>query len=537
MVEGGRTVAISLQRRRADGRREPLAVFNSFVHDDVEVPSPGLVLVTGASGYIGGRLVSELLAEGYRVRCLVRSPDKLADAVWRDEVELIRGDVEADLTEAFDGVDVAYYLVHAIGASSDWEARERQQATNFRDAAAAAGAGRLIYLGGLGDDDGDLSSHLTSRHEVGAILRSGPVPVTELRAAVIIGSGSASFEMLRYLVEVLPAMVTPRWVRTRCQPIAVRDVLRYLVQVLAEPRTAGRVIGIGGPEVLTYEEMMRIYAEEARLRRRLVVRVPVLSPRLSSLWVGLVTPLPLSLARPLVDSLVNEVIVREPAAVDLMPGPLLTYREAVRLALGRIASGRVTTSWAGAELGGRGPADPMPTDPDWSGGTVLADRRTATVDAPAPAVYRTITAVGGRQGWYSSEWLWSIRGLADKVAGGPGMRRGRRDPRDLRVGDAVDFWRVEELVPDQLVRLRAEMRLPGAAWLEWRLEPQGDERCVVHQTARFHPRGLWGRAYWLGVAPFHRFVFPALLAGIERDAERAARGPEARNSDRGEGGL
>jgi hypothetical protein len=317
----------------------------------------------------------------------------------------------------------------------------------------------------------------------------------------------------------------------------VRDVLRYLVTALVEPATVGRVVEIGGPEVLTYEEMMRIYAEEAQLRRRVVVRVPVLSPRLSSLWVGLVTPLPRSLARPLVDSLVNEVVVREPGATELMPGPLLTYREAVRLALGRIATGQVTTSWAGAELGGRGPADPMPTDPGWSGGTVLADRRTTTVHAPASVVYRVVTAIGGKQGWYSSEWLWSIRGLVDKIVGGPGMRRGRRDATDLRVGDAVDFWRVEELVPDRLVRFRAEMRLPGEAWIEWRIDPAGDDACVVHQTARFHPRGLWGRAYWLGVAPFHRFVFPALLDGVQRDAERAHAEARTRDSGRGEGRL
>ena len=302
----------------------------------------------------------------------------------------------------------------------------------------------------------------------------------------------------------------------------MRDVLRYLVQVLSESRAAGRILEIGGPAVLTYEEMMATYAAEAGLRKRLVIRVPVLSPRLSSLWVGLVTPLPLSLARPLVDSLVNEVIVRDPEIVDLLPGPLLTYDEAVRLALGRIDAGTVTTSWAGAELGGRGPADSMPTDPDWSGGTVLADRREATVHASAQETYRTILAIGGRRGWYSSEWLWSIRGLVDKLVGGPGMRRGRRDQQELRVGDAVDFWRVEALEPERLVRLRAEMRLPGQAWLEWRIEPIGDDGCTVRQVARYHPRGLWGRVYWLGVAPFHRFVFPALLEGVARDAEQHA---------------
>jgi uncharacterized protein YbjT (DUF2867 family)/uncharacterized protein YndB with AHSA1/START domain len=504
---------------------------------EVNLSPGGRVLVTGASGYIGGRLVGELLAAGYRVRCLVRTPAKLDAASWRDQVEVVEGDVEGDLTSeaggdgrslggALEGTDVAYYLIHSIGASTDWAARDRDAAANFRRAAAAAGVQRIVYLGGLGevvDGERALSPHLRSRHEVGAELAAGPVPVTELRAAVIIGSGSASFEMLRYLVEVLPVMVTPRWVDTRCQPIAVRDVLRYLVQVLAEPRTVGRVLEIGGPEVLTYRELMDVYAEEAELRRRVVVPVPVLTPRLSSLWVGLVTPLPRSLARPLVDSLVNEVVVHDPAVLDLLPGPLLTCRTAVRLALGRVRKGEVTTSWAGAELGGRHPAEPMPTDPDWAGGTVLADERVADVAAPASVVFGAITAIGGDRGWYTSDWLWAVRGLADKVIGGPGMRRGRRHPTDLRVGDALDFWRVEALEPDRLLRLRAEMRVPGRAWLEWRLAPTADGRGTeVRQLARFDPRGLWGRVYWLGVMPFHRFVFPGLLAGLARDAVAAA---------------
>jgi len=490
---------------------------------------PGaLVLVTGATGYIGGRLVGELLAAGYRVRCLVRTPAKLDAAPWRTDVEIVAGDVEGDLSGVFTDVAAAYYLVHGIGSAADWVERDRRAAANVRDAAAAAGVARIVYLGGLGDEGSAgraLSAHLASRHDVGRELAAGPVPVTELRAAVIIGSGSASFEMLRYLVEVLPVMVTPRWVDTRCQPIAVRDVLRYLVQVLEVPDTAGAILEIGGPDVLTYRRMMEIYAEEAGLRRRLVIPVPVLSPRLSSWWVGLVTPLPRSLARPLVDSLVNEVVVHDDRILRLCPGPLLPYRSAVRLALGRIRAGEVTTSWAGAELGGRSHADPMPTDPNWSGGTVRTDRRSTTVAAPPEDVYAVITGIGGATGWYTGEWLWSLRGVLDKLAGGPGMRRGRRDPVDLRVGDALDFWRVEALEPRRRVRLRAEMRLPGDAWLEWRIDPApGDpSRSVVHQLARFHPRGLLGRVYWLAVAPFHRFVFPGMLGGIAVEAERRAR--------------
>lgn len=498
--------------------------------DEVTVAPGSLVAVTGASGYIGGRLVGELLDAGYRVRCLVRTPAKLDAAPWRDRVEVVRADVEpdgaTDLAAALEGCDALHYLVHGIGASADWEARDRSAATNVRVAAERAGVRRIVYLGGLGASGGDqpeLSPHLESRHEVGRVLAAGPVPVTELRAAVVIGSGSASFEMLRYLVEVLPIMVTPRWVATRCQPIAVRDVLRYLVEVLGAPATAGRVLEIGGPDVLTYREMMAIYAEEAGLRRRKVIPVPVLSPGLSSRWVGLVTPLPRSLAMPLVDSLVNDVVVHDPAVLDLLPGPLLSYRNAVRLALGRIARHEVPTTWAGAELTGRHLAAAMPTDPDWSGGTVLSDRRSRDVAAPADVVHRTVCAIGGERGWYGSEPLWAVRGALDKLVGGPGTRRGRRHPTDLRVGDALDFWRVEAIEPDRLVRLRAEMALPGEAWLEWTIEPLDATTCRVHQLARFHPRGLFGRAYWLGVLPFHGFVFPQVLRGLAADAEATAR--------------
>ena len=345
------------------------------------------------------------------------------------------------------------------------------------------------------------------------------MPVTELRAAIIIGSGSASFEMLRYLVEVLPAMITPKWVDTRCQPIAVRDVLRYLVECLREPRTATRILEIGGPDVISYREMMNLYSDAAGLRRRLIIPVPVLSPRLSSHWVGLVTPLPVALSRPLVASLINEVVVHDPVVAELLPGPLFSTREAIDAALARIQEGRVVTRWDSAELQGRPPAEPMPTDPSWSGGTVLSDERTAVTSAPSDAVFAALCRLGGNRGWHSNGWLWGLRGAIDTLIGGVGMRRGRRDPDRLRVGDALDFWRVEALEEGRLLRLRAEMKLPGEAWLEWRVEPTvtGSR---IHQLARYHPRGLWGRLYWLGVAPFHRFVFPGLLHGVVADAER-----------------
>lgn len=482
---------------------------------------PGsLVLVTGASGYIGGRLVGELLTAGYRVRCLARTPAKLDAAPWRAEVDVVRGDIEGDLSEAVDGVAAVYYLVHSIGESPDWLEREAAGAANLRDAAAAAGVRRIVYLGGLGADGGpDLSPHLTSRHRVGEVLSAGPVPVTELRAAVIIGSGSASFEMLRYLVEVLPVMVTPKWVGTRCQPIAVRDVLRYLVEVLTVEATAGQVLDIGGPDVLTYRDMMVIYAEEAGLRARIVIPVPLLSPRLSSHWVGLVTPLPRSLARPLVDSLVNEVVAHDERILEWCPGPLLSYREAVHRALERTNASEVTTRWTGADRDAV--AGPLPTDPDWSGGAVLGAEYEREVDAPPALVHRTVCRIGGTKGWYSSDALWALRGLLDKLVGGPGMRRGRRDPEQLRVGDAVDFWRVQDLEPDRLLRLRAEMRLPGVASIEWQIEPlDGGERSRLRQIATFVPRGLWGRVYWYAVAPFHRFVFPGMINGLTADAEQ-----------------
>jgi uncharacterized protein YbjT (DUF2867 family) len=434
---------------------------------------------------------------------------------------VVEGDVTdaAALVRALAGIDVAYYLVHSMGGSGAFEETDRRGAASFRDAAARAHVGHLVYLGGLGrDDDPDLSRHLRSRHEVGRVLAEGPVPVIELRAALIIGSGSASFEMLRYLVEVLPVMITPRWVDNQCQPIAVRDVLRRLVSCATRAPRRREVIEIGGPDVLTYREMMAVYAEVAGLPRRLVVSVPVLTPELSSRWVGLVTPLPSSLARPLVESLINEVVVTRPQPETAAGPPPLTFRESVTLALEGSVDLQVATRWSDAGLPGRSPAQPLPTDPDWAGGSVLVDEQSAPSPAPAEAVYARVTGIGGERGWYVTPLLWSLRGGIDKLIGGVGMRRGRRHPDQLGVGDALDFWRVEAVEAPRLVRLRAEMRLPGDAWLEWHIEPMATGSRLT-QRAIFYPRGLTGRAYWYTLLPFHALIFGRLarrLAAVPR---------------------
>ena len=500
-----------------------------------DVASPRTVLVAGATGYIGGRLVPALLEAGHRVRCLARTPAKLRDRPWHDDVEVVEGNVlEPDsLSDAFAGVDVVYYLVHSMDGEGDFRGRDRRAAENVRGAAEAAGVEQIVYLGGMGDEDDDLSEHLRSRHEVGRVLADGPVAVTELRAAVIIGSGSASFEMLRNLTEVLPVMVTPRWVTTRCQPIAVRDVLAYLVGVLGRPEAMDRVLEVGGPDVLTYEEMMQLYAEVAGLRPRVVVNVPLLTPGLSSRWVGLVTPLPVGLARPLVDSLVNEVVVTDDAIRAIVPREPLPMREAFRLALRRIQDVDVTTTWAGADLPESVTGhprtelhaeEPAPSDPAWSGGTVLSDDQELDTTATPEAMFATLEGLGGRRGWYSPLLLWRVRGWLDALVGGIGMRRGRRHPDHLAVGEPVDFWRVELLERPSRLRLHAEMKLPGEAWLDFRVTPRPDGGCRLAQHARFAPRGLWGRVYWYVMLPFHGLIFPRMARAIVAAAEERNRG-------------
>ncbi|MFI5685161.1 SDR family oxidoreductase [Streptomyces sp. NPDC051636] len=484
-------------------------------------------LVTGATGYIGGRLVPELLAAGHRVRCLARSPGKLRDHPWAGEAEEVRGDVTdaASVAAAMRDVDVAYYLVHALGTGREFEETDRRAARIFGAAARAAGVRRVVYLGGLtpaGVPEHELSPHLRSRAEVGRILLDSGVPVTVLRAAVIIGSGSASFEMLRYLTERLPVMVTPRWVRTRIQPVAVRDVLRALVGSARMPEEVSGSFDLGGPDVLTYRDMMIRYAKAAGLPRRLIVPVPVLTPGLSSHWVGLVTPVPASIARPLTESLRHEVVCRGQDITRYVPAPAghpLGFDEAVRLALRRVREADVTTRWSSASVPGA-PSDPLPTDPDWAGGSLYTDHREAGVDAPVDALWRVIEGVGGDNGWYSFPLAWALRGWLDRLVGGVGLRRGRRDAQRLRAGDSLDFWRVEEIEPGHLLRLRAEMRLPGLAWLEMYAEPEGTGRSRYRQRALFHPHGLLGHVYWWGVSPFHALVFAGMARNIARAATR-----------------
>jgi uncharacterized protein YbjT (DUF2867 family) len=477
--------------------------------------------VTGASGYIGGRLVPGLLAAGHEVRCLARTPAKLRDFPWAGDVEIVRGDVtEPESTgQAMAGIDVAYYLVHALGTGKGFEARDREAARTFGEQARRAGVGRIVYLGGLtpaGVPGRELSPHLRSRAEVGQLLLDSGVPTAALRAAVIIGSGSASFEMLRYLTERLPLMVTPSWVRTRIQPVAVRDVLRLLAGCTGLPEGLNRTFDVGGPDILTYRDMMQRYARVAALPRRLILPVPVLTPGLSSHWVGLITPVPASIARPLAESLRHEVVCAEHDIEQYLPGPAegpVGFERAVELALRRVRDAEVATRWSSASVPGA-PSDPLPTDPDWAGGSLFTDEREAVVAASPERLWRVIEGIGGENGWYSFPLAWAVRGWLDRLVGGVGLRRGRRDRARLRVGDSLDFWRVEEIEPGQLLRLRAEMRVPGLAWLELRVARDERGRTVYRQRAVFHPHGLAGQAYWWSVAPFHGVVFGGMVRNI-----------------------
>ena len=421
----------------------------------------------------------------------------------------------SSVTQELESCDAAFYLVHSMmSAGSEYAERDQRLATIFARAARDAGLKRIVYLGGLGETGSNLSEHLASRRAVEGALASTGVPVTVLRAAMIIGSGSASFEILRYLVHRLPVMITPKWVSTPCQPIAVQNVVGYLVGVLSAPNTSGSVFDIGGPEILRYREIIQVMTEELGLPRRWIIPVPVLTPRLSSYWIHLVTPLSHEIAGPLTEGLRNPVVCRDKRIIGLVPQKLLNVREAIHAAL---SAGPVETNWS--------MAGPIPGDPDWSGGKVFRDTRVVSIAAPSSAVFRAVCRLGGRRGWHAASWLWNIRGGLDRLVGGPGLRRGRRDPDTLRYGDAVDFWRVVAFEQDRRVSLRAEMRLPGEALLDFRVE-QGEDgsKSILKQTALFEPRGLLGLVYWYAVLPFHNLVFRGMLAGIEHDSVQITNG-------------
>jgi len=476
---------------------------------------PALCLVTGATGYIGGRLISELLEHKYRVRILARSAQRLSQHPWIDKVEVVEGDAQDPkaLDRALKGVDVGYYLLHALMSKDNFEQQERDMAELFAGLAKKNELKRIVYLGGMIAPDQELSPHLSARVETGEILRDSGVPTIELRAGVVIGSGSASFEMLRYLTERLPIMTTPRWVNNRIQPIAVRDVLRYLVGSAALPAKVQGAYDIGGPDVFTYREMMLKYAEAAGLRKRIIIPVPVLTPKLSSGWVGLVTPVPYTLAKRLVESLKNEVVCANDDIRKIIPDPeggLTHFTRAVQLALTKIKNARVETRWSDASIPGT-PSEPLPTDPDWAGGSLYKNVQIVHSPDSPEEVWKRIEAIGGDNGYSAATWAWKLRGVMDKLIGGVGLRRGRRDPIHLKVGDAVDFWRVEELIPNHLLRLRAEMKMPGLAWLEFAVEPDvATKGSILTQVALYAPKGLLGHLYWWAVWPMHGIVFPSM---------------------------
>ncbi len=491
------------------------------------------ILVTGATGYVGGRLVPRLLAAGYRVRAMGRSLEKLACRPWGNHpsIQLVEGDVlnPAALARAAQGCRAAYYLVHGMIAQKNRYAEaDRRAAVNMRTAAERAGMAQIIYLGGLGESgDPGLSPHLASRHEVGEILRAGAVAVTILRAAMILGSGSASFEILRYLVERLPVMITPRWVNTPTQPIAIENVLDYLVGCLGNPGAVGETFDIGGPEVLDYAALIRIYAQEAGLPPRRIFRVPVLTPRLSSLWIHLVTPVPAAIARPLTEGLSVPTACSDQRIRALMPVNLIDCRQAMRTALDRILQHQVETCWSDAGVP-RPPEWAVCGDADYAGGTILTCAYRLRLNAQPHCIWPHITAIGGDGGYLFADWLWRLRGLLDRWVGGVGLRRGRRHPTELRVGDALDFWRVWTVVPDRRLTLLAEMKVPGDAILDIQVQPLPNGQSELRLVSRFLPRGLGGLLYWYGLYPFHVWIFRGMLMALaQRTRINPANAPEA----------
>jgi len=471
-----------------------------------------LILVTGATGYVGGRLVPRLLDAGYRVRCLVRDPNRLQGRPWLSRVEVVSGDalVPGALAEAMDGVSIAYYLIHGKQGGRISANRDLEVARNFAAAAGEADLERIIYLGELVDPTTNLSPYLRSRHETGNILRYSNVPVTEFRAGMIVGSGSALFEMIRYLAEREPVLVCPAWFFSEAQPIAIRDALSYLIEALKTPESIGRMIEIGGPTRLTYADMLLGYAKERDLKR-LLIRTPVNAPRLSAYWVHMITPIHWRVVLPLIEGLRARLIVRDQTARKLFPQiKPIDFQTAVRLALGRIQRDNVETSWSDALVTVAGDVKPYKLSVEEG---MFIETRQRLLDLFPEAVFRSYAGIGGERGWLYMDWAWEMRGWLDKAVGGVGLRRGRRHPDEIRAGESLDFWRVEEVETDRLLRLRAEMQLPGKAWLQFESVPQ-EKKTLLIVTAYFAPHGLFGFLYWYAMWPFHKFIFDGLANRI-----------------------
>ena len=483
-----------------------------------------LILVTGASGYVGGRLVTSLLADKAKVRVFVRDANKAQSHTWANEVEIAVGNATdyQSTVKALTGVHTAFYLLHSINLGPNFDQIESEMARNFAKAAEQCGVKQIVYLGGI-NNDAKTSKHLQSRANTGKELATTSVAVMELRAGIIIGSGSASFEMLRHLTHRLPVMTTPKWVSNKTHPIAIRDILWFLRNAAKLEKPVTGIFDIGGPEILSYAEMMQKFANISGLRRRWIIEIPVLTPKLSSLWIGFVTPVPTSLARPLVGSLISEVVADPAKSIShLIPNPpegLIDVEAAIHLALTKVSDNNVLTRWSDAAVP-TAPWQKAQSDPAWAGETLYKDTRVRITDASIGSLWEAVEEIGGETGWYGSDFLWYMRGLIDRMIGGVGLRRGRRDPLHLRVGDSLDFWRVESLQNQTSLKLYAEMILPGKAWLEFRIRKLANGKSEVIQEASFLPRGLGGRLYWYVILPLHTFVFPTMIRNLIRSANR-----------------
>lgn len=481
-----------------------------------------LILVTGATGYIGGRLVPRLLDAGYSVRCLVRDPSRLQGRKWLARVDVATGDAldSASLDAALKGVSVAYYLIHGMRGGRLNAERDLQAARNFTRSAETQGLERIIYLGELVDTTANLSPYLRSRHETGYILRQSHVSVTEFRAGMVIGAGSLLFEMIRYLAERQPVFICPAWFFSEAQPIAIRDILSYLLAALEDSRSSGKLIEIGGPTRLTYAEMLLAYAKVRDLKR-VLIRTPINAPRLSAYWVHMVTPIHWQAVLPLIEGLRARLIVHDDAAKEIFPQiKPIEFQTAVRLALGRVLSDTVETSWSDALVNSAGDTKPYTFSVEEG---MMFERRSLLLDLPPDGIFRAYTGIGGARGWLYMDWAWALRGWIDKAIGGVGIRRGRRNPDEIRSGESLDFWRVEAVEKDRLMRLRAEMKVPGKAWLQFESIPQDGGRTLLTETAYFAPRGFWGFIYWYAMWPFHAFLFNGLIRQLAARARMLSR--------------